>query len=85
MPDQEYLELNRILIDFPLPYVAVKELHILETANCHSIMNLRLISKKQLTKTEVLRYTDSPITVYTPEGGCIYAGICTVLNYLCIV
>ena len=41
MPDQEYLELNRILIDFPLPYVAVKELHILETANCHSVMNLR--------------------------------------------
>ena len=80
MPDQEYLELNRILIDFPLPYVAVKELHILETANYHSIMNLRLISKKQLTKTEVLRYTDLPITVYTPEGGCIYAGICTELS-----
>ena len=61
MSDQEYLELNRILIDFPLSYVAVKELHILEVANSHSIMNLRLISKKQLTKTEVLRYTDSPI------------------------
>lgn len=56
MPDQEYLELNRILIDFPLSYVAVKELHILETANCHSVMNLRLISEKQLTKTVVLEY-----------------------------
>ena len=80
MPDQEYLELNRILIDFPLSYVAVKELHILETANNHSSMRLRLISKEQLSEKEVLRYTNTPVTVYTPEGGCIYAGICTELS-----
>ena len=44
MPDQEYLELNRILIDFPLPYVAVRELHITEAADSHSILTLSEVS-----------------------------------------
>ena len=80
MPGQEYLELSRILIDFPLSYVAVKELQVTETANSHSTLTLRLISAGQLTDNELLRYTDTPITIYTPEGDCIYAGICTELG-----
>ena len=77
MPDQEYLELSRILIDFPLPYVAVRELHITEAADSHSTLTLQLISEGHLAEADILRYTDTPIGIYTPEGGCIYAGVCT--------
>ena len=44
MSDQEYLELSRILIDFPLPYVAVRKLHITEVSDSHSTLTLQLIS-----------------------------------------
>lgn len=66
MPDQEYLELSRILIDFPLPYVAVRELHITEAADSHSTLTLQLISEGHLAEADILRYTDTPIGIYTP-------------------
>ena len=44
MSDQEYLELSRILIDFPLSYVAVRKLHITEVSDSHSTLTLQLIS-----------------------------------------
>ncbi|MBO5145197.1 MAG: hypothetical protein J6C19_06630, partial [Lachnospiraceae bacterium] len=60
MPDREYLELSRILIDFPLPYEAVRELHIVEEANSHSTLTLQLVSAGQLSEKDALRYTDAP-------------------------
>jgi len=80
MADQEYLELGRLLIDFPIPYIAVKEIHIIETANSHSTMTLRLVCAQQLSSEEIMRHEDVPVKVYTPEGGCVYAGICTAIS-----
>ena len=77
MAEHEYVELSRILINFPLPYVAAKELHIMEEANSHSTLTLRLITSGQLSCQELQRFADMPITLYTPEGECIYAGVCT--------
>ena len=81
MSDQEYLELGRLLIDFPLPYIAVQELHITESANEHSMLTLQMISAQQLSSEEILRYEDTPIKLYMPDGGCVYAGICTEIGF----
>lgn len=81
MPDQEYLELGRLLIDFPFPYIAVQELHITEAANEHSTLTLQMISAQQLSSEEILRCEDTPIQLYMPDGECVYAGICTKIGF----
>ena len=41
MEKKEYLELGRILIDFPLSYRSIKELSIREEGNEHSSLSLK--------------------------------------------
>ena len=71
MEKKEYLELGRILIDFPLPYRSIKELSIREEGNEHSSLNLKLVADRRFGREDVLRYEKTPIRIYTPEGNCL--------------
>lgn len=45
MNEQEYLELGRVIVDYPLDIQAVKELHIEENENEHGRLFLRVVSR----------------------------------------
>lgn len=81
---QEYLEIGRLLIDFPLSYRSIKELTIREEGNEHSRLGLKLVADRQFSREDVLRYEKTPIQIYTPEGNCVYAGICTSIGLCCL-
>ena len=84
MEKKEYLELGRILIDFPLSYRSIKELSIREEGNEHSSLSLKLVADRRFDREDILRYENTPIKLYTPEGNCIYAGICTSIGLCCL-
>lgn len=84
MEKKEYLELGRILVDFPLSYRIIKELTIKEEGNEHSSLNLKLVADHRVDREDVLRYENTPIQVYAPDGKCVYAGICTSIGFCCL-
>ena len=84
MEKKEYLELGRILVDFPLSYRIIKELTIKEEGNEHSSLNLNLVADRRVDREDVLRYENTPIQVYAPDGKCVYAGICTSMGFCCL-
>ena len=76
MMEQDFLEIGRLIIDFPLSCKFIKELYINEEANEHSTLFMRLVSDKVLTQDEILRLADVPVQVYTPDGGTVFSGTC---------
>lgn len=77
MNEQEYLELGRIIVDYPLDIQVVKELHIGENANEHGNLSLRVVSKQLVSEEDVVRLSDTPICILTDEGGIVFAGVTT--------
>ena len=44
MNEQEYLELGRIILDYPLDIQVIKELHVEENANEHGVVYIHIVS-----------------------------------------
>lgn len=63
MNEQEYLELGRVIIDYPLDIQAVKELCVEETANEHGRLSLRVVSRQLVSEQDALRLSDAPIRI----------------------
>ncbi|MDE6567898.1 MAG: hypothetical protein K2K70_09255, partial [Lachnospiraceae bacterium] len=77
MNEQEYLELGRIIVDYPLDIQAVKELHVEENANEHGKLSLRVVSRQLVSEEDVVRLSDAPIRILTGEGGIVFSGVTT--------
>ena len=85
MEKKEYLELGRILIDFPLALLrASKNFRSGRKGMEHSSLSLKLVADRQFSREDVLRYEKTPIRIYTPHGDCVYAGICTSIGLCCL-
>jgi RHS repeat-associated protein len=80
MNEQEYLELGRVIIDYPLDIQAVKELCVEEAANEHGRLSLRVVSRQLVSEQDALRLSDAPIRILTDEGGPVFAGVTTSLQ-----
>ena len=80
MNEQEYLELGRVIVDYPLDIQVVKELHIEEEANEHGKLSLRVVSRQLVSEEDVIRLSDAPIRILTSEGGFVFSGITTSLQ-----
>ena len=61
-----------------------KNLRIKEEGNEHSSLNLKLVADHRVDREDVLRYENTPIQVYAPDGKCVYAGICTSIGFCCL-
>lgn len=77
MNEQEYLELGRVIIDYPLDIQAVKELYVEENANEHGRLLLRVVSRNPVSEEDVIRLSDAPICILTDESGIVFSGITT--------
>ena len=80
MSSKELLELGRLIVDFPIQYVALKRLEIKDTYNQHGILTLELIAAKVLQEKDVLRLQNTPIKIATPSGETIFCGICEAVH-----
>ncbi|MCH5343811.1 MAG: hypothetical protein J1E64_07210, partial [Acetatifactor sp.] len=76
MENTEALEIGRILVDIPLPYIAVKELYITDNANEYGTLYLCLTIPDMEEKPDE-RLEGQPLAVFTPQGEEIFAGLCT--------
>lgn len=77
MGNTEALELGRILIDIPIEYRAVKELHITDRANDYGTLSLTLILPETAGEDVSKRLEGQSLRILTPGGEEIFAGICT--------
>ena len=55
MNEQEYLELGRIILDYPLDIQVIKELHVEENANEHGNVSMRVVSRQPVSEEDVVR------------------------------
>ncbi len=77
MNEQEYLELWRVIVDYPLDIQAVKKLHVKENANEHGKLSLRVVSRQLVSEEDVVRLSDAPIRILTGEGSIAFSGVTT--------
>ena len=77
MDGTETLELGRILIDIPVAYKAIRELHIRDYANEYGILTLTLILGEETGEDVAERLEGQTIRVLTPGGETVFAGICS--------
>ncbi len=77
MNEQEYLELGRIILDYPLDIQVIKELHVEENANEHGVVSIHIVSRQPVSEEDVVRLSDAPIRILTEEGGIVFSGVTT--------
>ena len=76
MDNAETLELGRILVDIPVEYKAIRELHIRDYANEYGSLSLTLILSEDTGDDVAERLEGQSIRILTPEGQVIFAGVC---------
>ncbi len=77
MDGTETLELGRILIDIPVAYKAIRELHIRDWANEYGVLSLTLILGEEAGEDVAERLEGQRVRVLTPEGETVFTGICS--------
>lgn len=65
----ELIELGRILVSFKIPCAIIKDIRILETADEHGYLMLRMIPKAQPQQADLLRLKNTPISLVEYDRG----------------
>ncbi|MGN0161105.1 MAG: contractile injection system protein, VgrG/Pvc8 family, partial [Lachnospiraceae bacterium] len=73
----ETLELGRILVDIPVEYNMIKELHIVDHANDYGCLSLSLILLSDEDESIGERLKGQTVRIFTPQGRAIFSGICS--------
>ena len=60
---KQMAELGRLKVEFALEYRYIKSLEIIDEANHHGMMKIRLVAKGLIEAEETLRLEDAPITL----------------------
>ena len=72
----ELIELGRILVSFKIPCAIIKDIRILETADEHGYLMLRMIPKAQPQQADLLRLKNTPISLMEYDGTVVFDGVC---------
>ena len=74
---KEKLELARVKIELPIPYISVLDLVINQEKNKHGRLQLRLLIKGETDNSSIIALKDAPVKVNLPDGTCIFSGVIT--------
>ncbi|WP_346687868.1 RHS repeat-associated core domain-containing protein [Megamonas hypermegale] len=77
---KQMAELGRLKVEFALEYRYIKSLEIIDEANHHGMMKIRLVAKGLIEAEETLRLEDAPIKVVDKDEDIIFFGTAVQIN-----
>lgn len=75
MEEKEKIELGRIKVELPIPYLSVLALAIEEEKNKHGRLQIKLMVKGDTSEARILSLENASIKVKTPDGECMFSGV----------
>ena len=77
---KQMAELGSLKVEFALEYRYIKNLVIVDQANNHGLMKIRLVAKGLIKTEQTLRLEDAPIKVTDKDGDIIFFGTAVQIN-----
>ena len=77
---KQMAELGSLKVEFALEYRYIKNLVIVDQANNHGLMKIRLVAKGLIKTEQTLRLEDAPIKITDKDGDIIFFGTAVQIN-----
>ena len=77
---KQMAELGSLKVEFALEYRYIKNLVIVDQANNHGLMKIRLVAKGLIKTEQTLRLEDAPIKVTDKDGDITFFGTAVQIN-----
>ena len=77
---KQMVELGSLKVEFALEYRYIKNLVIVDEANNHGFMKIRLVAKGLIEAEQTLRLEDAPIKLTDKDGDIIFFGTVVQIN-----
>ena len=77
---KQMAEIGSLKVEFALEYRYIKNLVIVDQANNHGLMKIRLVAKGLIKTEQTLRLEDAPIKVTDKDGDIIFFGTAVQIN-----